>query len=629
MSPTRTRSLALLSLTLLGLWLPAADASGADPGERIASLLEGVPADELGAEVAVAARYLPSGEAAPEGRLLAVLQLVVEPRRIEAARSLALTVLVRDEDGDETHRATLDAGAMRGASPWVFLLPIDLPANNRGVAVAIEDAASGAWGGALAEWGGEPIEVASGAAVAEGPTLAPRAAAGPDAAPTEADAPRTITLVPPRGELSGTTRFETIVSDSRVERVDFLVDGEVVASDGRKPFAERLELASPPRRQTVAAVAYDAEGRELGRHELALGGAARRLRVAFAEWNHDVGRGTIEVGVEVEVPDDAALDRVEIFYGELPVATLRRPPFRATLEAPEPGPTDYVRALATLADGRSIDAVELVAARGASERLDVNLVELYTVVTRADGLPVEELAASDFELLEDGRRRPIEGFGRGQDVPLLLGMVIDSSGSMEGIMNETKQAAARFLAQVLRRQDRAFVVDFDTRPRLVQGVTGDLDLLFGSLGSLVPEGFTAFYDSVVFSLLELGSERGRKALVVLTDGDDYRSRYGPRRAIDDARERGVPIYILGLGDPEQLQRTFKGSPLYDVAAKTGGKIFLVSDPVQLGEAYSAIERELRSQYLLTFYTPTGREPGEIEVRIDRPGLDVRTVVGAR
>lgn len=604
--------------------------------DKASAMLEGMGADELGAGLSVAARYLPTGPEDGSGdRLHAVLQLVIDPAPAGGG-DLELTLVAEGEDGREVRRAHLETAGLRGASPWVFLLPADLPSENRGVAVVVEQGGPERWGGTIAEWSAEPFEVAQSAGVAEGPLLGPDPAAaggargGAGGGAGAGAAPATVvTLVPPRTpEVSGSTRFETIVSDTLVERVDFLLDGQVVDSDRHAPYAARLDLASPPRPQRVEAVAYDGEGRTLGRTELVVNAAGNRFRIAFDRWEHDLEAGRIDVGARVDVPIDQRLDRVEFFLDETLVATRREPPFTAVVEISSPGPTDYVRAVATLADGSSIDTVELIAARGASERLDVKLVELYAVVTGTDDQPVATLGKEDFEILEGGAQRPVEGFGYGHDVPLLLGIVVDSSGSMDGIMNETKQAAGRFLGQVLRPQDRAFVVDFDTLPRLAQGVTGDLNQLFASFRTMRAEGFTAFYDSVVFSLLQFGTERGRKALVVLTDGDDYRSRYSPSRAIQDARKAGVPVYVIGLGDSQQLQRVFKTSDLEAVTSKTGGKVFLITDPTQLGDAYDAIERELRSQYLLTFYTPAGRDPGEIEVRVKKPGYKVRTVVGA-
>jgi VWFA-related protein len=611
----------------------AGSANARSAVERADRLLDGLAAEELGASGRLEARALLTGEPAPDDRVRGVLQVVLEGTELLRARRLRLTVMAVGEDDTETYGADFDTLGLLGARPWVFLLPVELPANDRGLAVVVEAEGANAWAGALAEWSAEPLVVDDSAAVAEGPLLGPQASPAPGAG-AEPEARTAITLVPPRSQqVAGSTRFETIVSDPLIEAVEFRLDGELVETDGRAPFNARLELASPARRQTIEVVALGPNGQILGRDELTVNGEARRFRISFARWEHDVGLGRIDVEAAVETPTDATLQKVEIFLNELPIASFRQPPFAAVVPAPEPGPTDYVRAIATLADGRTIDTVELIAARGASERLDVNLVELYSVVLDRDGQPVDDLSAADFEILEKGSPRPVEGFGYGQDVPLLLGLVIDSSGSMDGIMNETKQAAGTFLGQVLRPQDKAFVVDFDTRPRLAQGVTSDIQQLFASFRAMQPEGYTAFYDSVVFALIQFGTERGRKALVVLTDGDDYRSRYGPRRAIEDAQKSGVPVYILGLGDEQQLQRTFKNSDLQEVAGKTGGKVFLVSSPLQLGGAYSAIEKELRSQYLLTFYSPTGLSnengAGEIEVRVKKPGLTVRTVVGAR
>ena len=196
-------------------------------------------------------------------------------------------------------------------------------------------------------------------------------------------------------------------------------------------------------------------------------------------------------------------------------------------------------------------------------------------------------------------------------------------------MEETKQAAGYFLGESLRQGDKAFLVDFDTQPRLAHAASSSLAELTRAFRTLQPEGFTALYDSIVFSMLQFGTEAGRKALVVLTDGDDYRSRFGPDRAVRDARESGVPVYIIGLGDPRLLRKAYKQNNLDDMAGKTGGRVFFAADPQELVKVYDRINAELRSQYLLTFYAEPETPVTDVKVSVTRPDLEVRTVVGAR
>ena len=125
---------------------------------------------------------------------------------------------------------------------------------------------------------------------------------------------------------------------------------------------------------------------------------------------------------------------------------------------------------------------------------------------------------------------------------------------------------------------------------------------------------------------------GRKALVLLTDGDDYRSRYGPRRCIQYGRRLGVPVYIISLAGIHGPRRNLRRLDLESITEGTGGQVYYISDMAELDQAYASINRELRSQYVLTFSTDrelSERELDEIEVGMDRKGLKVRAVVGGQ
>jgi VWFA-related protein len=140
------------------------------------------------------------------------------------------------------------------------------------------------------------------------------------------------------------------------------------------------------------------------------------------------------------------------------------------------------------------------------------------------------------------------------------------------------------------------------------------------------------YDAIVFSMLQFEHEPGRKALVILTDGDDHESRYGPKYCAALAQDLGVPIYIIGLDGLDSYRRAYSKKDLHRVTDDTGGRLYFVGSIQELDAAYAQIQTELRSQYSLSFYADhdlTPKERREVGVRLRQPGLSARTVVGAR
>lgn len=439
-----------------------------------------------------------------------------------------------------------------------------------------------------------------------------------------------LRLVPPRKQpAAGSTRFDALVSTDAVRRVVFELDGEKVADQHRRPFVARLELAKPARLQTVRAIGYDADDHEIGSDEITVNDLDVPFRVRIDDVTQTLEG--LDWSARVSVPQEAELDRVEVYLNELLVKTFTAPPYAGRLPVLEPGPEEYIRVAAYLKDGASIDDVVLLASPGPMEEVEVNLVQVQVVVTDAEGKVVKDLKPEDFEVIHRSRPRQIASFSYADDVPLMLGVVIDTSGSMQFMMDDTRRAAAKFLGQTVLPQDRAFIVDFDKRPRLLQDTTDDMSKLLLSLGRLEAEGQTAMYDAIVFSMLQFERQRGRKALVVLTDGDDRDSRYGPKHCVDFAHKTGVPVYIIGLGGLDGLRRSYSKSDLLKTTEDTGGELYFVESVEALGMAYAEINAELRSQYTLTFYTDsdlTEEERRQVEVRLKRPGLTARTVVGA-
>ena len=640
-----TRLTAALCWSLLAVTAATADATADEncrsPAPVAQALLESGDVGSLPLESTYA---LDEDLLADEGRLQATVAVRLAGdalRQLRGVRPRSLCVsLVLDAEGElpVVHHRQLSVGDLSDADDWTYGLVAELPETASQLIVLLEDPASGVWGAALADDAGEAVTPGPSAVPLEGGAwveTTSAASSAPAAAPSRT--PIFVRLVPPRRQsVAGPTRFDALVSTDAVARVDFTIDGRTVASRKRssltgRPFAARLELADPPRPQTVGAVAFDSAGLELGRDEVVVNQLDAPFRVRIRELSGDPTAGSVEIAADVNVPADARLERVELYLSETLVARFDQAPIRHRVPTEGAGLEDYIRVAAFLADGSSIDDVVLLGA-GAVEEVEVNLVELHVVVSDAEGHPVADLSPEDFRITFEGRPQPTRSFAYADDVTLVLGVVIDTSGSMRLVMHDTKKAAAKFLGTTVLPKDRAFLVDFDLKPRLLHPTTSDLSSLLTGLQRLVADGATAMYDAAVFSMLQFEQERGRKALVILSDGDDHESRFGPKYCVDLAHKTGVPIYVIGLGALDSFRRTYSKKDLRKLTSETGGRLYFVDSLEELDEAYAQINGELRSQYSLSFYADRDlddAERREVKVEILRPGLTARTVVGSR
>ncbi len=615
-----------------------AQVAPASPCGLSANTLAGLISGEVENEgLPISSRFLfaaaGSGRAAVETELDLASWLEEGTRE---ATSLCLAIVLEvDAELPTAHRQRVTLQELASAEVWRYTTEIQLPKATSLVMVIVKDETTGEWGATFAEETDEPLAAPGPAAVrinaATWHELVREAKTAKPSAPNPAAT--ILRLVPPREQpASGSTRIDVLVSSDAVARVIFYLDGQQVAEQRHRPFGTRIELKSPPRSQVLRAVAYDAQNQVFGEDVLLLNQVDVPFRVKIQQLKGNPAAGAVEVQAVVTVPHDAALTGVEVFFNEKSVGRFTTPRIEARVPIPRVGPEDYIRVAATLADGSSIDDVVLLAAPGTGSEVEVNLVELHVVASDAEGRPIRDLKAQDFEIRVAGQKREVEGFAYADDVSLLVGLVIDSSGSMELLMHDTRKAAAKFLGTTVLPQDQAFVVDFDERPRLLQPISADIAELLRGLSRLEASGTTALYDAVVFSLLQFERAGGRKALVVLSDGDDRDSRFGPRQCIEYAQQWGVPIYLIALGGLDDLRRSFPEGELRRLTGETGGRLHFVHAMSDLDTAYAQIQEELRSQYTLRFYTRadlTADERRQVEVRVHRPGASARVVIGVR
>lgn len=259
-------------------------------------------------------------------------------------------------------------------------------------------------------------------------------------------------------------------------------------------------------------------------------------------------------------------------------------------------------------------------------KAQVNVVNLFFNVKGAKGALIPDLTKDDFQVFEDGQPQTIKYFSASSDQPLTLGLMIDTSGSEQYMLEDERQVASEFLRQVIRpNKDMAFLISFDVSVDLLQDLTGSVADLRRGLGKTRintgggggamgipgigqgpvpisrPKG-TLLYDAVYLaSHDELSREVGRKALIILTDGVDQGSQDTLNQSIEAAQKSDAIVYVLLIWDPHYGNGDSEMSKL---TGETGGRVFAVgTNGKKMQQAFEQIGDELRSQYSIG-YTPT-------------------------
>jgi Ca-activated chloride channel family protein len=240
-------------------------------------------------------------------------------------------------------------------------------------------------------------------------------------------------------------------------------------------------------------------------------------------------------------------------------------------------------------------------------RLGVNEVNLIFTVTDKHGHYIPNLKQSDFALLDDQKApEKVTSFRQQINLPLRVGIVIDASTSIRSRFQFEQQSATEFLLQILKaKADRAFVMGFDVTPTVTQDWTNNVDGLETGINRLRPGGGTALFDAVYTAcrdklLGERGPDPVRKAIVLLSDGDDNQSRVHEDEAIKMCQRAETIVYAISTNWTPSRGRG--DAVLTQLAGDTGGQTFFPPSVEEVSTSFHSIEEELRSQYALT-YTP--------------------------
>jgi Ca-activated chloride channel family protein len=263
-------------------------------------------------------------------------------------------------------------------------------------------------------------------------------------------------------------------------------------------------------------------------------------------------------------------------------------------------------------------------------RVDVNLVLVPVTVTDPLNRLVTGLERQDFFVYENNALQKLKSFSS-EDAPVSIGIIFDLSGSMTDKINRARNSILEFL-RTANPQDEFFVIGFNDRPELITDFTNNIDNIEARLLTVKPGHRTALLDAIYFGLNKMKQAKNeRRALLVVSDGGDNRSRYTESEVRAVVRESDVQIYSIGIFDQYAPTREEQLGPilLHDVSEETGGQLFRVDDLADMADIATKISAELRNQYVLGYRSDDLKRDGKwrkLKVKLVPPeGLPQLTV----
>ncbi len=437
----------------------------------------------------------------------------------------------------------------------------------------------------------------------------------------------TVKIIAPRRDVAPNLFIVEVDVQPPVTRVEFWVEGKKILARNAPPYRAELDLGALPKRVEVRAVGYDAQGHYIDADSFVVNEHETPLEVKIIRTvtPDDVSHFKLSV----QNPKATTIKSAVFFAGQKKLFEWSAPPYAIDIPNSRLRSVEFVRASVT--DETNYEASDLLFLNGQrfSEEIEVNLIELPVMVTDASGVPVTDLKEADFSVFENGKPQKITTFNYASNLPISAGVLIDHSGSMKPRMEQAKSAAVEFFKRIMKGGDRAFVTGFAFDATSGSPFVTDVSSLESQVRA-IPEasGGTALYDAIVTGLYRFRTLQGRKALIILTDGEDTTSRTSYEEMLTYARSARVPLYFIGVG--LGLFDASGTSKMRALAAETGGIAYFIHDIKQIGETYAQLEKDLRSQYLIAYNTESttkDRTYRKVDVKASRPGTTVRTIRG--
>jgi Ca-activated chloride channel family protein len=313
-------------------------------------------------------------------------------------------------------------------------------------------------------------------------------------------------------------------------------------------------------------------------------------------------------GVMASRAQDNPLDKVHV-----------PPPSSGT---PATGAPKGVDAPATTGAGR--------AKPGSLLKMNVDMVLVPITVTDPMNRLVTGLEREDFQIYENNGEQKIKTFAS-EDAPVSIGVVFDLSGSMTSKLVRARESIVQFV-KTANPEDEFFVIGFNDRPELIEDFTSSVEDIQARLATVRSGHRTALLDAIYYGVAKMKeAKHQRKALLVVSDGGDNRSRYTEGEVRSQVRESDVEIYSIGIFDPYAATPEERTGPilLNDLCEETGGRLFRVDDVAEMGDIAEKISTELRNQYVIGYTPKNNSRDGKwrkVKVKLNPPsGLPPLTV----
>ena len=540
------------------------------------------------------------------------LQIAPEDRTRVGARALVEISLSSKGEVIDAHSAVVEL-ALDGSA----LLYREWPVGEGEVRLTVrslEGSVGGAWSGSVV-------------VTEERHPFTPEAGAPPDAVALAVlpPAPAQVRFrPPPRTGGVGALLLE-LDAPADTDRVEFFQNEQLLFERNRPPWSVSVTLGNVAVRTVVRGVAWSRDGRFIGEDSVVLNAPSGTIPVSVLLAPE--GKGESHRTVTVAVGKHGGVD-VELRGDDRLLGRWSACPCVVRIPTAELAGIRVLAATARAGAEERGEAVLVLGSTGFVDEIRVEQVELAVVVLDGSGAPVATLGPDDFTVFEDEQAVEIVGFSRTSDLPLSLGLAVDTSGSMRESFAAVRAAIAGFAAELLRPGDAVFLSTFSFDAQVLVPWTRQVQAVTDVLRTTVPEGGTSLHDALVVGLEEFRSRRGRTALILLTDGEDTTSRSGWDVTARFVRTMRVPIFPIGF----QVGRLDLGTRnrLQALARDTGGQAFFAPKSGDLRAAYAAIAAQLRSQYLLSYRSPSRKGENEfrsVRVVVKGEGLSARTISG--
>jgi Ca-activated chloride channel homolog len=442
-----------------------------------------------------------------------------------------------------------------------------------------------------------------------------------------AESAGSVKILPPRRDVAPNLFIVNVQVTPPVKKVEFWVEGKKIMTRNAPPYHAELDLGSLPKRVEVRAVGYDAKGKYIDADAFVVNEHENPLEMKITRT--DTPDGTTHFKLSIQNPQNNDIKTVAFFLGQKKYREWKQPPYVLEIPTKQLATVDYVRAAAT--DSTNYEASDLMFLNGDrfSEEINVDLVELPVAVMDPAGTPITDLKQTEFHVFENAKAQKIASFNFAANLPISVGVLVDHSGSMQQRMQATRDAAIGFFKRTLKPGDKAFIGAFSFDATKVAPWVTDATSLASQVAA-IPDagGGTSLYDAIVTGLYRFRAVQGRKALIILTDGEDTTSRVSYDDMLAYARAARVPLYFIGIA----MGFTDIGgtNKMKSLSAETGGTAYFIGNVKQLDETYRKLEQDLRTQYLVAYNTETSKGDSKyrtVEVKVDRPNAKVRTIRG--